>query len=90
MMQNPDAERISYVQAKYIDELMNKPHVIGVAVGMKQTDGETTKIPALVVMVDEKVPLDTLAEDERIPSELEGVPVDVQAMGTFTTFNTGE
>lgn len=86
MMQHPEADRISYVQAKYIDELMNKPHVVGVAVGMKQIDGETTQTPALVVMVDEKVPLDTLEVHERIPSELEGVPVDVQAMGTFTTF----
>jgi len=80
---HPDMQRVSYVQAKYIDELMAKPHVIGVGIGMKQTGGEITDIPALVVMVDEKIPLEDLDEEDIIPAELEGVAVDVQAMGNF-------
>jgi hypothetical protein len=34
-------------------------------------------------MVEQKVPLDQLAPEDRIPSELDGVPVDVQETGTF-------
>ena len=83
MSSNPDMQRVSYVQAKYIDELMAKPHVVGVGIGMKQTGGEITDTPALVVMVDEKVALENLSDDEKIPAELEGVAVDVQAMGNF-------
>ena len=84
MSNDPETQRISYVQSKYVDELMAKPHVVGVGIGMKQTGGTITNQPALVVMVDEKVSVAELADHERIPSELEGVPVDVQETGAFT------
>jgi hypothetical protein len=35
-------------------------------------------------MVEKKVPLETLDEADRIPSEIEGVRVDVQETGAFT------
>lgn len=71
------------VQARYVDYLMRKPHVVGVGVGFARRGGETTRDVALVVMVDEKVPEAQLAPDELIPAELDGVPVDVQQTGTF-------
>jgi len=75
--------RITAVQAKHADALMRKKNVVGVAVGLVQRDGEYTQEVALVVMVEQKVPLDQLAPEDRIPSELDGVPVDVQETGTF-------
>jgi hypothetical protein len=81
--QDEQMARITAVQTRYADELMRKKHVVGVAVGLAQRDGEYTQEVALVVMVEQKVPLDQLAPEDRIPSELDGVPVDVQETGTF-------
>jgi hypothetical protein len=77
-------QRASEVQAKYADILMSKPHVVGVGVGFAQQNGERTPTVALVVMVDEKIPLAQLALDDVIPSQLDGVRVDVQSTGGFT------
>lgn len=83
MVQNANMAKAALVQAKYTDQLMKLPHVVGVGLGLAQKDGQLTGEVALVVMVDEKVPDILLAQEELIPSEIEGVRVDVQAMGTF-------
>lgn len=75
---------ISEVQAKYIDELMAYPHVVGVGIGMRQKDGEYTDELSLVVMVDEKIPLAQLDHNSILPIELEGVGIDVQETGNFS------
>ncbi len=82
MSQDP-TERAQAVQAKYSDMLMSKPHVQGVGVGLATKEGQFTDQIAIVVMVDEKVPADQLAPEDRLPDELDGIPVDVQVMGTF-------
>lgn len=74
---------LTEIQRRYEDELMNKPHVIGIGIGIKQTGGQLTGELALIVMVDEKVPAARLDADEMIPPELEGYPVDVQVTGAF-------
>jgi hypothetical protein len=76
-------ERAKAVQAKYEAELMSKAHVQGVAIGLAKKHGQYTGEIALVVMVDQKVPASTLSPDDIIPSELDGVPVDVQETGMF-------
>jgi len=76
-------ERAKAVQAKYVDMLMAKAHVQGVAVGLAQKDGQYTGEVAIVVMVDHKVPQTELAQQDIIPSELDGVRVDVQETGVF-------
>lgn len=79
-------ERITQVQVKYVDELMQKAHVVGVGVGLAKVDDEYTDEMALVVLVDEKVPLEELDEEDQIPTELDGVRVDVQETGEISTF----
>jgi len=39
---------------------------------------------ALIVMVDRKIDAEDLAPAHRIPSMLDGIPVDVQEMGVFS------
>ncbi|MBC7813071.1 MAG: hypothetical protein H7175_18080 [Burkholderiales bacterium] len=73
--------QISQVQARYADQLMSKPHVLGVAVGMAQEGGISTGELALVVLVDTKVPSAQLAAEDVIPQHLDGVRVDVQEVG---------
>ena len=74
---------VQAVQEKYTDELMRKRHVVGVAMGMAQKDGAYTQELAVVVMVDQKIPSEQLAPEDRVPAELDGVRVDVQETGAF-------
>lgn len=83
-MMLPD-DRLSQVQAKYVDMLMTKANVIGVALGYVKENGITLDEKGIVVMVTQKVPENQLPPKDRIPHELDGVRVDVQSFGTFTT-----
>ncbi len=64
--------------------LLAKANVQGTAVGLIQRQGAYTSEVGIVVMVDRKRPASEVAEEDRIPTELEGVAVDVQEMGIFT------
>lgn len=86
MNQSHQQAKITDVQARYADTLMQKAHVVGVAIGLRKKADVYTDEFCLVVMVDQKVPLDALTPQDRIPAEIEGVPVDVQEMGNFAAF----
>lgn len=62
------------------DELLALPGVVGVDIAEKMSGGEPTGKLAIVVWVEEKLPLDELAEDDAVPAEVRGVPTDVQEM----------
>ena len=81
---NEKVRRASAVQAKYVDVLMSKPHVVGVAVGFTSEGGTRTTNVGVIVMVDSKIPPAELADHEMIPRELDGVRVDVQETGVFS------
>jgi hypothetical protein len=55
--------------------LLAKPNVLGAGVG------ERGGIHVVVVMVRDKVPLESLAADDRLPAEIDGIPIDVRALG---------
>lgn len=74
-------EKVRAVKQVYEQVLLAKQHVVGVGVGLRQQGGEVTDTVALVVMVDHKVPEAALDPEDRIPAEIEGVPVDVQEVG---------
>ena len=74
-------ERISEIQAKYAQELTEKANVVGVGIGPAKENDEYTDDLALVVLVAKKVPLEEMSEVDKIPSEIEGVRVDVQETG---------
>ncbi len=80
----PNQEELTRVQTKYVDMLMKKPNVVGVAVGNIRENGILLDERGIVVMVTEKVPENQLPPKDRIPRELEGVRVDVQEFGTLT------
>lgn len=61
--------------------LMQKANVVGVGVGVRQKNGKLTDEIAIVVMVDKKRPVSHLDPHDLIPSEIKGVPVDVQEIG---------
>ena len=81
-----DTERIMAVMQTHKGELLSKPNVVGVAVGFRQVNGESTQELALVVMVHQKVPENLLSPEQKIPVEIEGIPIDVQEIGEITAY----
>ena len=77
-------QRASEVQARYADMLMRLPHVVGVAVGFTSHAGIRSEDVGVIVMVDQKLPTAQLTDNDLIPRELDGVPVDVQETGVFS------
>ena len=73
--------RAQAVKQAYTSQLMSKANVVGVGVGFCKRGGERTGEVGLVVMVNKKLPAAQLAPDDLIPSEIEGVPVDIQEVG---------
>jgi hypothetical protein len=73
--------RVRSVKAAHEQELLQKANVVGVGVGLRHRGGKFTSEPAVVVSVTHKVPRATLDPEDIIPSELDGVPVDVQEIG---------
>jgi hypothetical protein len=66
------------------DSRLPRPNVIGVGVGVKETDGELTGEPAIMVLVTHKVPADDLTTEERVPRTLQKVKTDVIEVGEVT------
>lgn len=58
-------------------QLFAIPGVFGVAVGVKEVDGQLTDQIGIKVYVKEKKPVEDITSEEMIPSEVEGIPVDV-------------
>jgi hypothetical protein len=79
----PSAPSAQAVRLAHQDELLKKANVVGVGVGQQRRQGRRTGQTALVVMVTHKVPLDSLPPADRIPSEIDGIPVDVQEVGAI-------
>ena len=64
------ADPIEQVQERHERELMATPGVVGVGIGERRGN------PVLLVMVRERTP-----EVERLPRQIEGVPVEVELVG---------
>jgi hypothetical protein len=85
-MNEDELSRVRTVKDAHERELLRKPNVVGVGIGRKRRGGETTGQLSIIVSVSQKVPADSLEPDEVIPSDLEGIPVDVQEVGTLRAF----
>jgi hypothetical protein len=73
--------RAEQVKNQYQTELLSKINVVGVGVGLKSRDGLATDEVAIIVMVSKKVSKADLPEGQLLPTEIEGIPVDVQEVG---------
>lgn len=80
-MYEEQLEHARRVKAAHERDLMKKPNVIGVGVGLRSRNGEFTGEVAIVVSVSHKIPSCALSPEQTIPSELDGVPVDVHTTG---------
>ena len=91
MSQELTPREILELRERAREQLLGIPGVLAVGFGLKQVAGELTERRVLRVYVDEKKPLDALAPDDVVPSEIEGVQTDVltiprsQSSGTLDT-----
>jgi len=62
-------------------KMLKKRNVIGIAEGMKYTNGIPTGEPAVVVLVDRKMPMSSLSRKEKVPPKMDGFKTDVFRVG---------
>lgn len=77
-------DRARAVKAKYETELLAYPGVTGVGVGWRHKAGSFTEEVSIVVMVRKKRAPGDLNPRDILPTELDGIPVDVQESGDIT------
>lgn len=73
-------EQIRTVKQRIEDELLVRHGVTGVDIAEKVVDGAPTGELSIVVYVDQKRPLESIAESDRVPVEIDGIKTDVQEM----------
>ena len=81
-------DRLRRVKTRHESELMRKANVVGVGVGFRRRSGKPTDEPAIVVSVTHKVPRSLLDAGDVVPRQLDGVPVDVEAVGSLRALDT--
>jgi hypothetical protein len=69
------------------DRLLAMANVVGVGVGYR---GGARQEVALVVMVKQKLPRTQLREEDLLPQEIEGIPVEVRVVGELRAQNANE
>ncbi len=87
MSSDPALERAREISRAHSNALLAKPNVV--AVGLGYLEGSSTEL-TLVVMVEQKVPLSALAEDEIVPSEIDGLKVEVREVGEVSAQDGAE
>lgn len=83
-----EQERVTQAKDKHWAELLAKPNVVGVGIGVKETRGEKTGEMSVVVMVRFKLPLEGLEGGVAVPAAVDGVPTDVIQVGDLRAWQS--
>jgi hypothetical protein len=81
-------EQALQAQAEHQDTLLAKSNVVGVAIGFKESKGETQGELSVVVLVEQKKPLAALSAQDVVPPEIDGMRTDVYEVGTLRAQQT--
>jgi len=81
-------EEIRAVKDRHEDELLKKKNVVGLGIGYKEVGGQKTEQLSLVVMVRKKESPSQLDATDLVPSEIDGVPVDVKEVGEIVALSS--
>ncbi len=79
-------EHIRTVLNQVRPELSKKANVVATGIGYKVTDGKKTDELAIICSVDSKKSPDKLRPNDRIPSQINGIPTDVIPTGPISVF----
>jgi hypothetical protein len=71
------------VKELYEKSLLAKENVVGVGVGIRKREGVYTGEVAVIVMVRRKLPRIEVLEEDLLPEEIDGIPIDVQEVGAI-------
>ena len=74
-------EEIRAIKDRHEAGLLKKKNVVGLGIGYKEVEGQETGLLSLVVLVKKKESPLRLDATGLIPSEIEGVPLDVKEVG---------
>jgi hypothetical protein len=74
-------KEIRAVKDRHAEDLLRKKNVVGLGIGYREVEGQETDQLSLVVMVKKKESLSQLDAADLIPSEIDGVPIDVKEVG---------
>lgn len=77
------------VKEKYQEKLLRKANVVAVGIGRRRSDSGESAYPAIIVSVTHHVPRCELAHHDLIPQYLEGVPIEIRAVGALHPDSTG-
>jgi len=80
-MSDQAVQRAREVKRVHEQKLLRKVNVVAVGVGYCRRGGIQTREICIVVSVKKKIPLSELKPGEVIPTQIEGVPVDVVETG---------
>jgi hypothetical protein len=83
----PDIDRIRMIKQRHEKELLARKNVVGI--GFKESAGKTTDRMSIVVMVERKLPAETLDSRDLIPPLIEGIPTDVKVVGKIEALPRG-
>lgn len=78
-------ERVRRIKRENENALLGKANVIGVGIGYRQRAARRTDEVALLVFVHKKVPADQLSARDLIPTEIDGIAVDVLEVGRLSS-----
>jgi len=81
-------EEIRAVKDRHEDDLLKRKNVVGLGIGYKEVGGRETDQLSIVVMVRKKESPSQLDARDLIPSEIEGVPVDVKEVGEIVALSS--
>lgn len=82
------SEQVFEAQAAVTNMLLAKSNVIGVAVGLKESEGVITNEIAIVALVERKKPIAALSASDLIPKTLDGFRTDVFEIGVVQAYQT--
>ncbi|HLV35475.1 MAG TPA: hypothetical protein VKY59_10195 [Spirillospora sp.] len=81
-------EQVFQAMAAVKDDLLARANVVGVAVGNKGDKTVPEGEPAVVVLVERKLPLSALSAGDVIPKQVDGVRTDVYEVGYLRAYDT--
>jgi len=81
-------EEIRGVKDRHEEGLLKKKNVVGLGIGYKEVGGQKTEQLSLVVMVRKKESPSQLDATDLVPSEIDGVPVDVKEVGEIVALSS--
>ncbi len=77
----PTVESATRAKQQFHDDLLSRPNVVGVGVGLRQRAGRLSDEICVMALVRRKRAPDSLAAEALIPSEVGGIPTDVLEVG---------